>query len=346
MAIYLGQSKTKETIYADEKSPNQSLCITGLSGSGKTTRLLQIELASVLQGMSVVIIDLNHTHDEKQILPRIREQYLPLVNHIDPIAEGVNLNLFEPRQTPDGKPEPYVNLVNSAVNALRSGCKMGERQVGALRRAVETAIQVRGQFGNDADALIYALAQQDTPAADAIYEKLWTLLHCGALKGGGKALLRNRLNILDLSEMDIVTACSFAEVFLSALWRNIQYQNPGSTEVGMCFSIDEFQRLSLNDNGSLLHMLREGRKFSLNLLLATQTLEVFSKEVLAILNQTAAQLYFRPSQNEIAKIARRIAPEDPLTWKQLLRNLRIGESLAVGDLNIGGHSIRHPVLAY
>ncbi|HIQ97996.1 MAG TPA: ATP-binding protein [Candidatus Limivivens merdigallinarum] len=344
MQTYLGKSKSDDKIFIDSKSPNKSVFVTGISGSGKTSRMFQIELEAVLQDGIVVILDLNHTHDEEQILPQIRSKYTSLINRIDPVSEGVNLNLFEPRCTPDGTVEPYVNLVNSAVNALRGNHRMGERQLCALRRAVETAIQIRHRCADDAAALIYALAQQNSPEADAVYGKLWTLLNCGALKGGGKSLMKHQLNVVDLSNMDFITAGNFAEIFLSVLWRNIQCGKSEFIEQGMLLSIDEFQRLSLKNDGSLLHMLREGRKFSLSLLLATQTLEVFPKEILAILNQTASQLYFRPNQNEITKIAKKIAPEDQKTWQQILGNLRVGESVAVGDFNVGGHTVRRPIL--
>lgn len=80
------------------------------------------------------------------------------------------------------------------------------------------------------------------------------------------------------------------------------------------------------------------------MVLATQTLNTFSKDILALLNQTATKLYFRPAQSEAAKISKEIESDNPKEWAKHLLNLKIGESVAVGDLCIGDTQITRPIL--
>ena len=56
--MYLGKFN-RESCLTGRKSPNGSVCITGLSGTGKTSRMNQVELESVRQGDTLIVIDLN-----------------------------------------------------------------------------------------------------------------------------------------------------------------------------------------------------------------------------------------------------------------------------------------------
>lgn len=55
MKIYLGTLGTNVCRISD-KAANSSILINGISGSGKTTRMLQIELQSVADKNTVIVI--------------------------------------------------------------------------------------------------------------------------------------------------------------------------------------------------------------------------------------------------------------------------------------------------
>lgn len=90
--------------------------------------------------------------------------------------------------------------------------------------------------------------------------------------------------ILDLSEVDALTQVSLAELTLSSIWRNAQYGSLKLFTENLIIVLDEFQNLSLKKDSVLRNMLREGRKFSISLVLATQTLGTSSKAILSLLN--------------------------------------------------------------
>ena len=91
-------------------------------------------------------------------------------------------------------------------------------------------------------------------------------------------------------------------------------------------------------------MLRESRKYDVHLILATQSISNFSKEVMAAINQTAVQLYFRQSVSDMKKVAECIEPTNGGRWTLILKSLDIGESVATGDFSIGGREIAQPVI--
>lgn len=72
---------------------------------------------------------------------------------------------------------------------------------------------------------------------------------------------------------NVYIVCSI-EILLSYLWRSIQIC---SNRENVTFSMNEYQNLMIGEGSVLRNILREGRKFKINLLLATQTLSVFLK---------------------------------------------------------------------
>lgn len=328
----------------DPKSPNRHVLITGLSGSGKTCRLNRIELENAKKNATVVVIDLNHTHAEDQIFSHIRYEYLALTNRIYAAKDGLDLCLFQPLKNERGADESVIHLSNSAVQALSSSQNMGVRQIAALREAVGDAIRYRKDFEDDAQALDFCLSMREDAQSKAVRERLWPLLNCGVLRPSKKNIIPGRINILDLSEVDTLTQTSLAELILSSMWRNAHAGCLDHSAPNLVIVLDEFQDLSLKKDAILRTILREGRKFGIHVILATQTLSTFSKDILALLNQSATRLYFRPAQNEAAKIAREITYDDPKGWRKKLRDLRIGESIAIGDLCVGDIHIDRPIL--
>ena len=332
----------RENCLTGRKSPNGSVCITGLSGTGKTSRMNQIELESVRQGDTLIVIDLNKTHADEQIFALVKSEYLKHVNRIRAVSDGLGLGILQAVHTSEGE-ETYVELVNSAVQALSAKQRMGARQIGALRKAVISAIENRNRYCDEAEAIKAALLQVEDESSEAVYEKLWVLLNSGSLKSASKMLEAGCINILDLTGTDILTQSVLAELILSTIWRRVRFHGKGERQ-RIIIVIDEFQNLSAKMGAPLMRLLTEGRRFGISLLLATQSLEIFPNEVQPVLSQTATRLYFRPTDNEVKKIAKNISSDSTAEWVERLKNLKVGESVAVGDLEIAGREIRRPIL--
>lgn len=98
--------------------------------------------------------------------------------------------------------------------------------------------------------------------------------------------------------------------------------------------LDEVQFLSLKRDRSFSNMLREGRKYGIALVLATQFLSAYDKEERETLMQAGHFLVFRPSANDISFSARMIALDGVSSWRRILGSLQIGQAVLVGPYRI------------
>lgn len=179
--------------------------------------------------------------------------------------------------------------------------------------------------------------------AGAVYQKLWTFLHCGVLETSHQCLQVDKINVINLSELDVITQSTMAEVILHTLWRKVRFLGLPKERPRLTVVLDEFQNLPMKSNSILCNMLREGRKFGVNFLLATQSLKSFSRELQPIIGQTATQLYFRPAPSEIKAVAKTVGFEKAALWTRILSNLQVGECVAVGELQVNGAEIKRPL---
>ena len=110
--------------------------------------------------------------------------------------------------------------------------------------------------------------------------------------------------------------------------------------------LDEIQFLSLKRDSPFSCMLREGRKYGIALVMATQFLSAYEKEELETLMQAGHFLIFKPSASDIRFSAKMIAQERSADWKRILERLQIGWAVLVGPYHLNGRKsiARTPVV--
>ena len=341
--MYLGKCKGLICNISKE-SPNGTVLITGISGSGKSCRQNQIELQEANSGNTVIVLDISRNHQNKDILGEIKEEYHTRTNRIDVLSEGICMNPFEAMTDKAGKKEPYAHLVNANVQALSCAKNMGNRQIGVLREAIEEVLAKQADHSEyDAmDALREVFLSHREPEWKSVYQNLWTIIQSNIFRPKGKRLVLGKINILDLSDADPLSRIVLAELILTCLWR-LAYSGWALEGNTVTLSIDEFQHCYAKRHSVLKEILREGRKFGVQLLLTTQTTGDFTTQDKAILAQAATHLYFRPSAYDLKKQANEIERSKHEKWMNLLEKLKIGECIAVGNLEINGREIRRPL---
>lgn len=330
--MVVGWSSNGLEVRISKRSPNQNLIVSGQSGSGKSIRLENIKEECIKSGGTVIDFDIDGTH------PAIEGKD---TNVISAKEDGLNLPILDTSRIASGF-ESEANFLAYTVEMFSNAIPLGIRQQGALREAIKYAAEKRNEYANDMEAIAEGLQYEGTGFAMTVHEKLWGLLNCGIFRKSSKAFQKGKINILSLKGINPSQQRAIAEIFLSCIWREIRTQHLSFDSLTLV--IDEFQNLSVKKNSTLMEMLREARKYNVQLVLATQSLTAFSKETLAAINQAAVRIYFRPSKYDKKRVAEEIDSNNPGPWMIKLEKLDVGKSVVTGDLCMNGREFSGPVI--
>lgn len=325
---------TKTEVCLAYNASNKHVAFIGASGGGKTTGATMSIDSIIKAGASVCGIDysgsLNNVTDSDTVR-RIKVREV-----------GIPISLLTPIKRPDGSEEDVADIADGIVDIFSDVAPIGARQRAAIRKAVLEAYKNGYKDANEFQAIGDALAMDDSPPSVSVYDRFRNLFE--KVKTGAKVKLFEPgiFTIIDLTGFAVRTQRILAELVLAILWRYFRIWGQ-DMEHDMYVFCDEFQVLSLREDGILSQILREGRKFHLALILATQTLESFNKSERAVIQQTATQLFFRPATSEINSVLKWIGAEKSPEMRKLLANLDIGECIAVGKFDVGGIKMERPI---
>lgn len=331
----IGEMKNGIPVTISQKAPNKHVLLIGTSGSGKSTRIGEMLEDCLARQETVVVIDINgcdYTDGQKW------DQW----NIISAINDGIKLSLLDFGNI-NNQGDDNANFIGYIVDIFSAIGRLGARQMGVLREAVEYAVEHRREHENDLEAIAEGLHLQDSPIADGVFNKLWNLLNCPAFRHQRKEMLEKKVNVLSLKGINPSTQKEVTELILASLWKNYRI-NDRRVKGGLRIVIDEFQNLISGKNSILPEMLREARKYGINLLLCTQYTGCLPKDIIAAISQTAVQLYFRPASTDVKKIAEFIDQQHKNHWVMVLKKLSIGESVAVGDFWVNGKAVSQPII--
>jgi len=138
-------------------------------------------------------------------------------------------------------------------------------------------------------------------------------------------------NIFQLAGMDQRSSRLITEFILWDLYGYLQAK--GQKSDPKVVVLDEVQNLDHKEGSPLSKYLREGRKFGLSLILATQTMSNMKKDERDRMFQAEHKLFFKPADTElkafadIAALATRQRADD---WVRRLSSLAKGECYSIG----------------
>lgn len=331
MSIKIGVIEKNVPVRISADSPNEHIAIWGISGTGKSTRIEEIVQDIRSSGTTVIVFDLAGQDF----------QNLESANRIYANSDGIALKIFDTRKVESGE-ESYVNFLSYLVDSFSNTYKLGIRQQGVLRTAIEYGIKHCAQYETEMDAIAAGLDGQDSDLALGVHNKLWQILHGGIFRKSNKQFCVGKINILNFSGINPTAQRELTEIMLSFIWKRLRTESGKSGK--MCLVIDECQHFLMKSNSILLEMLREARKYGVNIILSTQSNSGLPSAVMAAVNQTAVQLYFRPSVSDMKKVADMINPQDAGHWLLKLKGLNVGESVATGNLSVNGKEIQYPLI--
>ncbi|WP_312433308.1 ATP-binding protein [Lacrimispora sp.] len=340
--IKLGEIRNSSVYFNSEDSFNEHILILGKSGTGKTVLAERLFLEVIKAGGTIIAIDLHHALNADQIPKEFRKEFIEATNEIEAYDSGIPCPLFTPIQLDDQKNESSIDTVSAVTNVLAQALQLRLRQKSVLKNAVEYVHTNHLYEERGISALREPLLSDSTDSAADVANKLEEVMEHNIFVDGGLFIQKNKINIIRLSQFDLKTQVTVAEIILAYIWRlassrGIRYEK-------LYVGIDEFQNLSLGNQSTIARLLSEGRKFNTSLMLITQSLSMcFESSEQKRLMQSALQVYFRPSGNESRSIARLLDPYNAGTWERLLRGLQIGEFIGNGPLLVNKTRLEQPL---
>lgn len=343
MKIEVGRERRGQKVcFNIREAVNKNVAIYGAPGVGKSVEIQKIALEIIHRGATALMFDHHQVLDDREIFWKYKQEFTSFMHEISAYEAGIPCDLFEPITYPDGGQEHPMDAVCAAVDAFDRALKLGSAQKAVLRTAIAQMAEGKMYGIEGFKAIDKVLEDMDDPTSTKLRDKLYPLIIHNVFCPGNFFIQEGRINVLRLSKFDLATQDIVAEIVLAYIWRLAATNYFKRNELFLF--VDEFQNLPSGGRSSLAQMLSEGRKFGINLILATQQLPRSNATVVQQrLMQSGLILYFRPSTDQIRAAAKLIDPEKAQAWMKVLQGLGKGEFVASGTLEISGHQVKYPL---
>ena len=331
--------------FGHKELSNRHMLIFGTSGMGKTYAIqcLLCELGNA--GQNSLIIDYTNGFLPNQLETETRSLLDPKQHVIRQSPLPVNPFRLQPMDLGGLILSESESAAAKRISSIfQNVYGLGEQQFSVLFDAiVEGLLEFKKDMSFDTlvDILTYFTSDdsKNKNAVRSTLNKIKPFVMDNPFLSGTEALDWNaifddhahRCHIFQLAGLDFHTWRLVAEF---ALWDFYAFlQNSGSKNKPKVLVLDEVQNLDHRDGSPLSKYLREGRKFGVSLIMATQIMSNLEKDERARLFNAAHKLFFRPADTEIrlyADIASVSTGEKVDVWMKRLASLEKGECYSLG----------------
>jgi len=342
--ILIGQRPNGDPVYWHYGHPqlaNRHLLLFGTSGSGKTYGIQCLLAEMAKQCLHSFIVDYTDGFTPNQMEDAFKKHARPK-NHFV-VTEKLPLSPLRRQQQiidPSIPPieENNYQIATRIQSIFSSVFELGSQQSASLIRAIQTGLEEDAEFslgdildrlrieGNSGETLANKL--QPFVQADPFREadtQAWP-----EMLGSDKTWV----NVLQLKGLSREIQKAVTEFTLWDLWDYAQ--NNGTKQRPIPIVLDEIQNLDHSSDSPIDKMLREGRKFGLSLILATQTTSQFDAEQRDRLFQAAHKLFFKPATTEIDRFAQILSKASggitKAEWATRLSRLEKGQCWSLGPV--------------
>lgn len=356
--ILLGKRQNGDPVYwyfGHPKLANRHLLIFGSSGSGKTygIQCLLSELAN--QRVRSFIVDYTNGFLPSQVEPLFKQFSQPKDYFVR--TDKLPLNPFRRQQQVIDPQLPTIeegafDVANRIASIFTSVFpNIGDQQSAALIRTLTSGLEGDRDFSFDK---LLAPLREENKQGESLANKLQPFvdsqLFSDTHNQAWEQMLRTPehwVHVLQLATLSRDIQKIVTEFALWDLWDYVQ--NAGNKDRPIPVVLDEIQNLDHSDDSPIDKMLREGRKFGLSLILATQTTSQFNQEQRDRLFQAGHKLFFKPASTEVDRFASILAQSTPsinkAEWMRRLNKLEKGQCWSLGPVEkSNGTMVEEPVL--
>lgn len=323
MKIGTDGKNTVEWNIREHHSINNFGVVLGMPGVGKTSFICECVRGAMQDGIPIVVIDFSDSYrKEKDVFLKNKVIY----HNVE--KKGLGINPFERQMRYiDNIPEPESDdsIAYRVLDVLIHGFKIsGSKQRLTLQKKIFNLIEEEGEASSF--AYLYA-----SLLGTEIGERIRCLKNLRAYDKQLKwkeILKPGNILVIQLSDTVEHLRYFYTELILNDLWT--ETKKGGLGEYLLC--IDEVQHLRYDETSTMYNMLREARKYSVAMLVATQFIgNMKNKDGRLALEHAAQKFYFVQNEKNINAVAKSIDESNYLQWKNSLRNLQVGEFIFVGN---------------
>ncbi|MEI6067537.1 MAG: ATP-binding protein [Methylococcaceae bacterium] len=343
--LLIGNKSNGEPVYwhyGHPQLPNRHMLLFGASGSGKTYGIQCLLAEMAKEGMRSLIIDYTDGFLPLQVEQRFRDVAKPQ-NHFV-ITDKLPLNPFRRQlqiidpSIPAIEENPYQ--VASRITSIFTSVfnTMGDQQSSALVRTLEAGIEEDPNFSLNG---VLIRLREDSQYGESLANKLEPFIKSQPFREGADSaweqMLTSSNQWVHVLQLKGVAREIQKLVTEFALWDLYDYAcNTGSKNRPIPVVLDEIQNLDHRSDSPIDKMLREGRKFGLSMMLATQTTSQFDQEQRDRLFQAGHKLFFKPANTEINRFADLLSVATPgvskAEWGERLAKLQKGQCWSLGPV--------------
>jgi DNA phosphorothioation-dependent restriction protein DptH len=326
--------------YGNAKLSNRHIIIFGSSGYGKTYGIQCILAEMAMQNLHSLIVDYTDGFMPGQVEEEFKTYGRPLDHFVH--DTGLPLAPFAPQMmqiNPNNPPkaENPFGIASRVTNIFSHVYDLGEQQKSVMIDAIMKGINESAAL--TFDDLLAALQASEHASAGTLASKIQPFVYAkpfsSDLAANWADLLKSPDYMTHVLQLKGFTADLQKIIIEFALWNLWDYAvNHGSKTRPIPLVLDEIQNLDHRGGSPIDKMLREGRKFGLSLILATQTISNLESEARDRLFQASHKLFFRPADTEIMRYAEILAAQNTgvskQDWAERLTKLGKGECWSLG----------------
>ncbi|WP_020560063.1 ATP-binding protein [Thiofilum flexile] len=328
---------------------NRHLLLFGSSGSGKTYGIQCLLAEMAAQQLHSAIIDYTDGFLPSQVEQKFAEVTQPDNYYVR--TDKLPLNPFR-RQIQVIDPnipameESAFDVASRITSIFTSVFNMGDQQAATLTRVLEVGISNERAFTLD-DLL--PMLRDEGSVGETLANKLEPFVRSQPFRASDsnawEGIFGSADHWVNILQLKGLSRDTYRIVTEFALWDLYDYAcNTGSKNRPLPVVLDEIQNLNHSSDSPIDKMLREGRKFGLSLILATQTTSNFDQEQRDRLFQAGHKLFFKPADTEIksfakilSMVSRNVTEKE---WEGRLSKLTKGQCYSLGPVLTSNGTLR------
>jgi DNA phosphorothioation-dependent restriction protein DptH len=350
--ILVGARVNGEPVYwyfGHPKLLNRHLLVFGNSGTGKTYGIQCLLAEMAMAGVRSLIVDYTDGFLPAQMEPRFQEVARPK-NHFV-VTERLPLNPFRRQRRKIDPSLPVIEesnyqIASRIVSIFASVYAVGEQQLAALSPSLQKGLEMGSGFSLDA---LLPILSEDGPQGLSLANKIEPFIQAQPFRAASESAWEDMLgashhgvHVLQLGGLSRKTQRMVTEFVLWDLWDHAQ--NAGNKDRPLPIVLDEIQNLDHSSDSPIDKMLREGRKFGIALMLATQTTSNFNAEQRDRLFQAGHKLFFKPADTEIDRFTDILSKSTPgvsrADWADRLARLEKGQCWSLGPAHLANGAFK------